>query len=80
MKIYKRYHPAIWLILLIPIIILSFGIKYYNNNRIIFGISSMVWFFILMDILTVILTYIAYLIEKRNIINIKKLKSKNEQD
>ena len=79
MKTYKRYHPVTWLILLIPIAVLSFGIKYYNDNRLIFGISAMVWFFILMDVITVILTYAAYLIEKKNIKNIKELKSKHGQ-
>ncbi len=77
MRTYKRYHPVTWLILLIPITVLSFGIKYYNDNRLIFGISAMVWFFILMDVITVILTYAAYLIEKKNIKNIKELKSKH---
>ena len=77
MKAYKRYHPATWFILLIPIAILSFGMKYYNDNRLIFGISAMVWFFILMDIITVFLTYVAYLIEKKNI---KELKSKHGKE
>jgi|YelNatPaOPRAMG01_1025707.scaffolds.fasta_scaffold14012_5 uncharacterized membrane protein len=75
MKTYKRYHPVVWLILIIPIAVLSFGIKYYNSNRLIFGINAMVLFFILMDVITVILTYAAYLIEKKNI---KNLKSKHD--
>ncbi len=79
MKAYKRYHPLTWLILLIPIAVLSFGIKYYNVNRLIFGISAMVWFFIIMDVITVLLTYAAYLIEKKNIKNIKELKTRHVQ-
>ncbi len=71
---YKRYHPLTWIILSIPVLILTLGIGFYNTNRIAFGMSLMVWFFIIMDIITVILTYIAYRIEKRNISIIKMQK------
>ncbi|MGE4547046.1 MAG: hypothetical protein AB7E28_04655 [Desulfurella sp.] len=65
MKTYKRYHPLVWVLVIIPILILSFGIPYYNKNDIVFGLNFMSFFLIVMDIVTIILTFIAYTIEQK---------------
>jgi uncharacterized membrane protein len=65
MKTYKRYHPLVWVLVIVPILILSFGIPYYNRNDIVFGLSFMSFFLIIMDIVTIILTFIAYTIEQK---------------
>lgn len=61
---YKRYHPLVWILTILPIIILSFGIPYYNRNNVIFGFNFMSFFLIIMDLVTISLTAIAYYIEK----------------
>ena len=63
MKKYKRYHPAVWILAMIPIVILSFGIPFYNKSKIVFGLNFMSFFLIVMDIVTIILISIAYYIE-----------------
>lgn len=65
MKTYKRYHPLVWVLVILPIIILSFAIPYYNRNDIVLGLNFMSFFLIMMDIITIFLTLIAYLIEKK---------------
>ncbi len=65
MKTYKRYHPLVWVLVIIPIVILSFGIPYYNRNDIVFGLNFMSFFLIVMDIVTIGLTFLAYIIEKK---------------
>jgi len=62
--VYKRYHPLVWILTILPIIILSFGIPYYNRNNVIFGFNFMSFFLIIMDLVTISLTAIAYYIEK----------------
>ncbi|OSS42687.1 hypothetical protein DESAMIL20_570 [Desulfurella amilsii] len=65
MKTYKRYHPLVWILVIIPILILSFGIPYYNRNDVVFGFNFMSFFLVIMDIVTIILTFIAYIIEQK---------------
>ncbi len=63
MKTYKRYHPLVWILVIIPIVVLSFGIPYYNRNDIVFGLNFMSFFLLVMDLVTIGLTFLAYIIE-----------------
>ena len=65
MKTYKRYHPLVWILTIIPILIVSFGVPYYNRGDIVFGLNFMSFFLIVMDIITIILTFVAYKIEQK---------------
>ncbi len=47
-------------ILLIPYIVLTFGIGYYDKNTVVSGMSVFAWFLIIMTVFTVLLTYAAY--------------------
>jgi len=67
MKTYKRYHPLIWILTITPIIILTFGVPYFNSNKVVFGLDYMSAFLIVMDFITSICMWIAYRIgEKTN--------------
>lgn len=65
MKTYKRYHPLVWVLVSIPILILSFTIPYYNRNDIVFGLNFMSFFLVVMDFVTIFFILISYLIEKK---------------
>ncbi len=47
-----------------PIVILSFGIPFYNRSGTVLELDFMSFFLILMDIVTIVLMAIAYYIEK----------------
>ena len=52
------------ILLIIPYIILTFGIGYYSSGEIVAGMSFFAWFLVGMTVLTVLLTYVAYKINK----------------
>lgn len=64
MKRYKRYHPLVWILVIIPIAILSFGVPYYNRNNIVLGFNFMSIFLVIMDIVAIVFIAIAYFIEQ----------------
>ena len=62
---YRRYHPAVWALTVAPIIVLSFGIPFYNRSRMVMELDFISFFLIIMDFVTVVFTAAAYYIERR---------------
>lgn len=53
------------ILLIIPYIVLIFGIGYYSSNEIIAGMTFFAWFLVIMAAATALFTYIAYRINKQ---------------